>query len=107
MINFANNFRLLREHSGLNQEDAAKLFGVGRSTISSWECGTRSPKTKDALRIAEYFNVDIDKLITGHVFEDSNSITLADDELELVKAYRSLSAEQQSAALGVLKAMVK
>lgn len=107
MINFATNFKYLRTRAGMNQEEAAKLFNVDRRTISAWECGTRSPKTRDALRIAEKFNVDIDDLITGDLCNVGEKIVLSNTELDLVKSFRALTDEQKTAAVVLIRSMVK
>lgn len=38
--------RLLRERSGLTQEEVAGLMKVSRPTVSRWESGSRSPRRK-------------------------------------------------------------
>lgn len=49
---------------GLSQEEAAKIFEVSRNTINSI-CNNRFDPSLDlALKIAEYFNTNIEMYIT-------------------------------------------
>lgn len=51
-------FQELRLKIGTQEELAARLC-VDKSTISTWENGKRSPKTKDLPRIAEVLGVSV------------------------------------------------
>lgn len=51
--------RLIREQAGLSQAAMARAVGVGRSTMTRWEAGTRTPRGK-VLR--EYLSV-LNKLL--------------------------------------------
>ena len=107
MIKFANNLKLLRESRHLTQEQLAKQFNVGRTTISNWELGERSPKTKDALKLADFFGVDIDEMLTGDVFDTDKQIVLSANETDLVEKFRKLNESQKSAVLSIIESMVK
>lgn len=64
MTNYFNtNLKYLRITSGLKQEDLGKKLGKDYSTIGKWENGTRSPVMEDVLKIAEIFNVELNKLL--------------------------------------------
>ena len=55
-------FILITENS-LTQEQMAKIFKVGISTISMWEKGERIPRPKLLQELCDYFNVDMDYLM--------------------------------------------
>lgn len=42
--------RLVRVRAGLSQEELAALVGVGRSAVSRWETGERTPRSEALLR---------------------------------------------------------
>ena len=63
MTNFANILKNLRTRRGMSQADLARLLGVGRSTIASYENGTRKPDHETLLQIAACFQVSTDYLL--------------------------------------------
>lgn len=107
MIRIGENIRWLREHQHLTQEEFAKKMDVARTTLASWEQGARSPKFKDALKIADYFGVDIDELLTGNVMLPEEKFELNETETELIRTFRTLDGNQQNAVIAMVKAMVK
>ena len=52
-----------RKQKNLSQEDLAKEIGVTRQTISKWELNETSPDLKQAVKLAEIFNIDFNKII--------------------------------------------
>ena len=55
---------MLREMNNLTQTELAKELCISRSCISNYESGTRNPDYDMIKRIAEYFNVFVDYLIS-------------------------------------------
>ncbi len=51
-----------RKQLGLSQEELAKKIGVGKTTISNYEVGLRSPKKPQIIRLSEVFGITIDDL---------------------------------------------
>ena len=47
----------------MTQEQAADLLGVGKSTISMWETGKRTPTRAKYEAMADVFNVDMNVLL--------------------------------------------
>jgi len=66
MNNWAKVLKSLRKDRGLSQADLANLLGVRRSSISSYENGTRSPDYDTLLKIAACFQVSIDYLLCNY-----------------------------------------
>ena len=58
-------FEELCKQNGVTAYQVCKETGIDRSTISSWKSGAYSPKADKLQRIAEYFNVPVEYLITG------------------------------------------
>ena len=62
-MEFKQRLRQLREHRGLTQEELAKGLGVTKGSVSNWELGVRTPKSKEMMEIiADFFNVDMNYL---------------------------------------------
>ena len=65
MSDFASNLKKLRKSKKMTQEELALNIGVGKSTISMYESGAREPNFETLEIIADYFNVNLDLLVTG------------------------------------------
>lgn len=64
---FSEIVKELRELRGLKQEELATIFGLKRSTISSWEVGKSKPDVDTLIKVAQYFNVSIDYLLNYEI----------------------------------------
>ena len=62
---FNKNLKLLRKMTGngLSQEKLAKALKITRSAIMTYESGRAEPKLIVLNRIAQYFNISIERLI--------------------------------------------
>ena len=78
--NFANNLRHLRIQNGMTQEELGKKLNKDYSTIGKWENGSRSPIMEDVIKIADYFNISLQELISGK-FEYNNSPQRIDNDI--------------------------
>lgn len=58
-------FVQLLEQSGKKASDVSKATGIPSSTFSDWKKGKSSPKTEKLQKIADYFGVTVDYLMTG------------------------------------------
>lgn len=68
-----NRLKFLREKSGKAQKELAIDLCVSQPTISDWEVGRKTPSSKSAARLADYFGVSIDYLL-GRDTESNLSI---------------------------------
>lgn len=59
----AKNLKFLREQRGKTQQELANLFGVEQKTLSSWECGSRTPVIGMIVEMAKYYEVSLDDLV--------------------------------------------
>lgn len=67
---FATTLRDLMEQHGTTQKELADAVGVRPQTLSLYTTGETQPNVDKLLKIAEYFDVTTDYLITGTVIED-------------------------------------
>lgn len=54
----------LRDSKGVNDSDVAKATGITKSTFSDWKNGRSEPKPPKLLKIANYFGVPVDYLLS-------------------------------------------
>ncbi len=57
-------YRKLRNSLGYKDSDVAKGTGITKSTFSDWKIGRSIPKMDKLKKIANYFNVSVDYLMT-------------------------------------------
>lgn len=63
MGDFPSVFKLIRERSGLTQQQMAEKLGVSRSAVGMYENGEREPNFETLELIADTFNVDMNYLL--------------------------------------------
>lgn len=103
---FRLNLKTLREERRISQAALAKELGVAQSAVGNWESGARSPDAATLLKIANYFDVTVDYLLTGEEKERPavDGIPLNDKELEWLRRFQQASPEVKNAALALLRA---
>lgn len=79
MKSFGERLSYLRNKKGLSQEELAKVFKIGKSTLGMYETNKREPKHDMTARIAEYFNVSIDWLTTGKNEKSESELALPEE----------------------------
>lgn len=62
-MNVGKHIKRARKAKGLNKAGLAKLLGVSRSTVLTWEKGGPGPKLDDLPRIAEKLDTTVAELI--------------------------------------------
>lgn len=67
---FGTNIKKIRQVKGLSQKAFADLFDLNRGVISSYEEGRAEPKIETILKVANYFNLTLDQLLTEPVREN-------------------------------------
>ena len=75
----------LRDLRGVKDADVVRATGITKSTFSDWKSGRSEPKKEKLQKIADFFDVSLDYLMTG---EDSNPDTpyyLNDDAKEMAQ----------------------
>lgn len=76
-MNFGEQVRELRTRKGLTQDELAKMLGVSRRTIVSYELGTTYPRFKSVYdKLAECLDVNVAELQT----EESAFMTMVSEE---------------------------
>lgn len=55
----------LRDAKGCKDAEVARCAGVAKSTLSDWKSGKSNPKQDKLAKIAKYFEVSVEYLMTG------------------------------------------
>ncbi len=80
---FGINIKKIRQVKGLSQKAFADLFDLNRGVISSYEEGRAEPKIETILKVANHFNLTIDKLLT-EIIQVNQLVSVSDiDQLML------------------------
>ena len=64
MSYFGKNIRKIRSLKSLSQQAFAELFELKRGTLGAYEEGRSEPKLETLIKIANYFSIPIDDLLT-------------------------------------------
>ena len=74
----------LRDAKGVKDADVVRETGITKSTFSDWKSGRSKPKNEKLQKIADYFGVTVDYLMTGKEPEEqSEPILTAKDQRDI------------------------
>lgn len=99
-------FQELLKKNGLKPYDVSKATGISSSTLTDWKMGRSTPKQDKMQKIADYFGVTLDYLMTGKEskskLSESNEqekllITLKHDKklLDSIEKFYNLSNDKK------------
>lgn len=94
-------YEILRKAKGVSDYAVAKACNFGQSTLTDWKKGRCTPRPDKLQKIAAYFGVTVDYLMTGQDSEKkaSSLLDLTDEEQLLLAAFRQLNADGQAEAI--------
>ena len=64
---FGKNIKKIRGVKGLSQQAFAEVFDLKRATLGAYEEGRSEPKIDTIIKIANYFSIKIDDLLTSEL----------------------------------------
>lgn len=73
-------FEQLLQKYGVTPYKVAKESGVTQTALSNWKSGRSTPTTKTLQKIADYFGVSIDYLMTGKDTDSEPQLTHRDEK---------------------------
>ena len=90
-------FEQLLQKFGVTAYQVSKATGISQSTLSSWKTRRNLLSGEKAKKIADYFGVTVDYLMTGKkeepnikVYDEHDNVIVLDDEtLEIIDSLRS------------------
>ena len=65
--NFSKNLAYLRQVKNLSKRDLAQKTGISEMAIGYYERGKRNPTLENLIKIADFFDISIDRLIRADV----------------------------------------
>lgn len=91
----------LRDERGLKDADVVRETGITKSTFSDWKSGRSKPKNDKLQKIADFFGVTIDYLMTGNEAPDKKEVTLTSlDERDIAKDLDNIMEKLTSGEAG-------
>ena len=75
---------LLPKHGGSTYK-VAKETGIAQSVFSSWKNGISTPKQDKMQKIADFFNVSVEYLTTGHEKEGGEKYYLNEETTQIAQ----------------------
>lgn len=88
-MNFSDNLKQLRKSKNLKQAELAAYFGVGRTTVTSWENGATIPNIDILDKLATLLDVSADELLGRPQAIDK--FKRNDDNVKLLAQYSKLN----------------
>ncbi len=97
-----NTFKMLRKEKKITQSELAKQLDIDQTTVSKWELDKALPDTTMLIKLAKFFDVSTDyllslseyyypdKLTNNSFSSEPMSETYSSEERQLIRQYRSL-----------------
>ncbi|MNI34771.1 HTH-type transcriptional regulator Xre [compost metagenome] len=118
MTKYGERIALLREKQSLTQEDLANKLGISRAALSHYETSRREPDYETMSKIASFFNVSMDYLLSRsnnpevvldqEVRDFVDSLELSDENIlekfSLMIDGRKLSANEAKSFIAFVRA---
>ena len=102
-MNFATTLKNLRELHNVKQEELAEYLKVSRPTIAGYETKRREPDYERLTKIAEFFQVSTDYLLTGKDSDIQPEQSEAIIDQKVTAIYKQLSLDSKQEALKYLQ----
>lgn len=84
IFSFSSRLKQLRKSKNLRQEQVARLIGVNKSAISSYENNLRQPSFDILVRLADLYRVSTDYLLGQTNIRSIDLTGLTDEDAVLV-----------------------
>lgn len=112
-IQLVQNLYILRKTYKKTQKDLADILNISRQAYSNYETGKRSPDLDLLIRFSQIYTISLDQLINqsckasssiaegtgpynqGIEVETGDTIYLTNQEVDVIKNYRTLSGESK------------
>ena len=78
---FGKNIKKIRSLHQLSQQDFAKLFGISRGSVGSYEEGRAEPKIETLIAISKYFKISIDELLKKEQYGLEKTVKIESPEV--------------------------
>lgn len=86
---FYENFLKLCQDNGISVYKATKDMGIGQSTATRWKQGTASPNAATLQKIADYFGVTTDYLLSGETKKSPDNMSEDEEMMEYLNELKN------------------
>ena len=93
--------RLLHE-KGATVYQVSKATHIAASTFTDWKNGRSVPKADKLKKIADYFGISVDYLISGEI-EEVTPTVLTNDEESVLALFRKIPEHKRALAFELLR----
>lgn len=95
--NYTNiNVKYLREKKGISQTKLAKDLNIDTSTLAKWENNTRQITLEWAIKLANYFDMDVGDFISINQITNTSCPTQSDEEYKTILKEKGLMDEEEN-----------
>lgn len=111
MSHFSDKLIQLRKQRGLSQQQLAEALGLSRSAIGMYETGKREPDMDVLQLFSDYFNADMNTLVsppsqeTSELGELLETLRNREDMRMLFKLARDATPEDVKKAVEIIEAL--
>lgn len=99
---FGNRLRMLRENSGMTQEELGKKLNLVKSNISMYEKGNRVPNADILDQLSALFDVSVDYLLGKTETKKYNTPYNNELEKNLFIKIKKLNEKEKDAILNIV-----
>lgn len=101
-------FDELRRKKGVSAAEVARATGIDGGTFTHWKKGEYAPKTEKLRKIADYFGVTVDYLMTGDDTDPlmQQRLKMSEEEKMLADLAAKADPEQVKLAVTFLKTLM-
>ena len=75
----------LKDLRGVKDADVVRATGITKSTFSDWKSGRSEPKKEKLQKIADFFDVSLDYLMTGEEKEGGETYYINEETKEIAQ----------------------
>lgn len=95
--NYTNiNVKYLREKKGISQTKLAKDLNIDTSTLAKWENNTRQITLEWAIKLANYFDMDVGDFISINQITNTSCPTQSDEEYKTILKEKGLMDDEEN-----------
>lgn len=106
-MSFYNNFENLCKKIDKSPSKVATELNISRSNVTHWKSQNGKPKAEVLQKIADYFSVSVDELLSGTKKEPLESDSLSNDKQTLIKIVENMSDEEVKSLLMLLRSRLQ
>ncbi|MFU0825977.1 MAG: HTH cro/C1-type domain-containing protein [Lachnoclostridium sp.] len=101
-MSFGSNLEKLRKERKISQSKLGNALGITQQMISSYEKNISSPNIETLIKIADYFQISIDRLV-GHTVKSEAPLSY---KVQFDQLFDSFSPEDKERCILILKALL-